>query len=127
MGKRYLARLREGAAAYQSHVRYGMVRTTKRTLRYKRIASVYFARHRMYFGGFQSLAQSEGRQYRRQSFGHHRFSRTGSTYHYYIVSSRSSYLQSTFDALLSFDVGKVHIETVYIGEKQATRIYFCFG
>lgn len=86
-----------------------MVRRTKRSLIDKGSILCQFAGYRVYLGGLERFCQCKGRQDGGQTFCKHRFSRTGRTDKYHIVSACCGYLHGAFDIFLTFHIAEIKL------------------
>ena len=122
MGQGYFAGLRVLSPSYQGHLRDGMMRCPEGTLTDETGVTVQLSCDGVNLCGFQALCQREGREDGRQAFGQHRLATSRRTYHDQVMSSGSSYLQGTFDTLLSLDVREVEVVLVLLLVELATGV-----
>ena len=66
--------------------------------------------------------QSEGRKYRGDAFGHHRFSRTRRAYHDEVVPSGGSDFKRALYTFLTFDISEIEVEIILSCKKFGTCV-----
>ena len=99
-----------------------MVGRTERPLGNERHVPPEFAGDGMNLCGFKALGQREGRQNRRQTLGHHRFTGAGRTHHDEVVASGGSHFEGPLHVFLSANVGKILFKPALLLVKLLARV-----
>ncbi len=117
-----LAGLWIGSAAYQGHLRYGVVWRAEGTLGDEGTAFLQLACYRVNLRRLQTFAKRQGRQDAWQTLRHHALSASRRAYHDEVVAACCRYLDGTLHLLLPLHVGKVKLEVTLTSLKISSRI-----